>query len=389
MGLQRIVALTKTNSKKLIREPAVLFMLLLFPLVLTLAFGASFGALGGNQSTTYQIGVVDLSSAGTSGQWSQSLINGLTNTEILSVTIYQNNHTAQLDLVQGNLQAIMLIPADFEESCESFVTWPTDPSRWTNTTLPIYLDRGSIFATQAITPILRQVITSMIQDTSKSTTQTPIQIDIPSMVTSSRSTQFDYMTPGLFAFASIFLIMIVSSSFTSDRQNGLLRRINVTPTSSTEFMLSHTLSNMLTALLQAIIVFTAAYLIGFHSQASIIGILFAFTICLIFSLCNVGFGLITATIAKTEGAATGIAFMFVLPQMFLGTFVGLQTSGVTQLISRLVPSYYVTDALTSILLRGAPLTSPTILLDTIAVSIISLLVLLSGIILFKKFGRTN
>jgi ABC-2 type transport system permease protein len=183
--------------------------------------------------------------------------------------------------------------------------------------------------------------------------------------------------------------MMVSGSFTSDRQSGLLRRISVTPTTSTEFMLSHALSNMLTALLQAIIVFVTAYLMGFHSQANIPGIALAFVICLIFSLCNVGFGLITATIAKTEGAATGIAFMFVLPQMFLGTFVGLAMSGVAQFIGRFVPSYYVTDALTSLLLRGAPITSPAILLDVLVVSTTSLLVLLAGIILFRKFGRAN
>jgi ABC-2 type transport system permease protein len=307
----------------------------------------------------------------------------------LSVTNYLDNQTAQLDLIQGKLQAVVLIPIDFGESYESFLMWPNTPREWTNTTIPIYLDSGSIFATQAITPILKQVIVSMIQGTSKTISPTPIQIGIPSMVTSSKFTQFDYMAPGLFAFSSIFSIMMVSGSFTSDRQSGLLRRINITPTTSTEFMLSHAISNMVTALLQAMIVFSTAFLMGFHSQASVLGTFLAFIICLIFSLCNVGFGLITATIAKTEGAATGIAFMFVLPQMILGTFVGLAASGIAQFLSRFVPSYYVTDALTSILLRGAPVTSPTILLDMLAVSTSSLLVLLAGIVLFKKFGRVS
>ncbi len=386
MGLQRIIALIKTDLKKLTRDPAVLFMMFLFPLILTLAFGASFGAIGGNQSTTYEIGIVNLS-AGTSQQWSQTLITSLTNTKILSITNYQNNQTAQLDLIQGKIQAVMVIPTNFEDSCMSFSSWPNNPNKWINTTIPIYLDSGSLFATQAITPILKQAIVTMIQGTSQAITQTPVQIETPSMVASSKFTQFDYMAPGLFAFSSIFLIMMVSGSFTSDRQSGLLRRINVTPTTSTEFMLSHALSNMLTALLQAIIVFATAYLMGFHSQASIISIVFAFVICLIFSLCNVGFGLITATIARSEGAATGIAFIFLIPQMFLGTFVGFAMSAVTQLLGRFVPSYYVTDALTSLLLRGAPITSPTILLDLIVVSTTSLLVLLLGIILFKKFGR--
>ena len=41
-----------------------------------------------------------------------------------------------------------------------------------------------------------------------------------------------------------------------------------------------------------------------------------------FSLCNVGFGLIPATIAKFSNAAIGIAFICIPPQMFPRTFVG-------------------------------------------------------------------
>jgi hypothetical protein len=71
-------------------------------------------------------------------------------------------------------------------------------------------------------------------------------------------------------------------------------------------------------------------------------------------MCNVGFGLITATLAKSPGAATGISFIFIIPQMFLGTFVGFAMSPSAQAAGRFVPSYYVTDALTSLLLRGRP-----------------------------------
>jgi len=387
MKLQRIIALTKTDLKKLTREPEVLFMMLLFPLVLTLAFGTSFGALGGSQSTTYQIGVVDMNPTGPYKQWSQLLIDIMTNTKILSIKIYSNNQTAQLDLVQGKLQAVILIPINFGESCESFSRWPKNPSNWTNSTILLYLDSGSIFATQAVTPLIRQVIMATIQGDLQTAAPAPIHIGSPSMVSSSKFSLFDYMAPGLFAFASIFLIMNVSGSFTADRENGMLRRINVTPTTSAEFMLSHALSNMITALLQAMVVFAAAYLLGFHSQASMLGVVLAFVICLIFSLCNVGLGLVTATMAKTQGAATGIAFIFVIPQMFFGTFVGLAMSETAQTIGKFVPSYYVTDALTSILLRGAPIASPAILLDLLVTSAVSLLVLLSGIILFRKLGR--
>jgi hypothetical protein len=43
--MQRILALVKMELLKLIREPAILFLNMLFPAVLTLVFGLAFGAL--------------------------------------------------------------------------------------------------------------------------------------------------------------------------------------------------------------------------------------------------------------------------------------------------------------------------------------------------------
>ena len=103
-----------------------------------------------------------------------------------------------------------------------------------------------------------------------------------------------------------------------------------------------------------------------------------------FSLSNVGFGLITATIAKSSGAATGIAFLFVIPQLFLGTFVGASLSSAAQIAGQFVPSYYVTDALTSLFLRGASITSQAILLDLAVLSVSCVAILAVGIALYSK-----
>jgi len=63
-------------------------------------------------------------------------------------------------------------------------------------------------------------------------------------------------------------------------------------------------------------------------------------------------------------------------------------SPTVQVAGKFVPSYYVTDAITSLFVRGAPISSPTILLDLTVASICSVIVLLLGIILFRKYGKT-
>jgi hypothetical protein len=51
-----------------------------------------------------------------------------------------------------------------------------------------------------------------------------------------------------------------------------------------------------------------------------------------------------------------------------------------------VPSYYVTDALTSIFLRGAPLLSPVILMDLLVVAAVGVVTMVVGIVVFQRFG---
>lgn len=388
MNFQRVFALVKKDLKRLVREPAVLFMIILFPVIMTLAFGLAFGGVGGNQSATYPIGVVNKASTIQNQPWAQYFIGNLTNVKILKIQPYSNNETAQNDLIQGKISAIIIIPGDFEQSCDSYWSAPTSPNKWLNTTLQLFLDSGSIFATQAIQPIIQQTLMAAIYGQQITSSAIPIQIRSPLLIQASITTTFEFFAPGIFAFASIFLTMIVAGSFTLDRESGLLTRINVTPTTATEFMLSQAISNMVSALIQAILVFVMAYIVGYRPKGDIGTLTVAFILVLVFSLCNVGFGLITATLAKSPGAATGIAFIFIMPQMFLGTFVGAALSTTAQSVGKFVPSYYVTDALTSLFLRGAPISSPTILLDFTVVSATSIATLMIGILLFRKYGKT-
>jgi len=385
MNLQRVLALTKKEFKKTVREPAVLFMIFLFPVVFVFAFGVSFGGVGGSQTVTYQVGVVNLDQPGSLNA-SQILITTLSNTQIINLHVYANNQTAQADLSQGSIQAVMIIPADFSQSYASYQTAVDDPAKWTNSTVLLYLDKGSLIATQAIPPIIQQALSTTINPAEK-TIPTPIKLQTASLVEVKQTSALDFLAPGMFTFASIFLIMMVAQSFTTDRENGMMKRIRISPTTPTEFMTSQVISYMGIALIQASLVFVIMYLLGFRPDVGISEYVLAFVFVLVFSVSNVGFGLITATIAKSSGAATGLSFLFVLPQLFLGTFVGASLSSGAQIASKFVPSYYVTDALTSLFLRGAAITSPTILWNFAIVSATCIGILAAGIVLYDKYFK--
>jgi ABC-2 type transport system permease protein len=385
MNTQRVLALTKKEMKKTIREPAVLFMIFLFPIVFVFAFGASFGGFGGSQNATYQVGVVNLDSSANQ-QWSHVFTNNLSNLTILKVNVYSDNQSAQSDLSQGKIQAVVLIPRSFSDSITSYNAAPSQPSQWVNASVPLYLDKGSFVATQAIPPIFQQVLSSMLSQNQQET-PSPVQLQTASLIEVKQSSALDFIAPGMFTFASIFLIMMVAQSFTQDRENGMMKRIRISPTTPTEFMASQVISYMGIALIQAALVFAMTYAMGFKPAVGVPAYAFAFILVLVFSVSNVGFGLITASTAKSSSAATGLSFLFVLPQLFLGTFVGASLSGGAQIAGKFVPSYYVTDALNSVFLRGAPLGSLTILVDLAVVVVSCVAILVVGIILYAKYYK--
>jgi ABC-2 type transport system permease protein len=191
------------------------------------------------------------------------------------------------------------------------------------------------------------------------------------------------LVPGIIAYACIFIIMTIAQSFTDERQEGLLRRMNTTPMTASEFMGSHITTNMIIAILQVIVVIILAFLIGFRPNTGVEGILLALPIAASFSLSSVGLGLITATVSKTSEAATGLSFVFILPQMLLGTFIPITET--TRPIASFIPSYYMVDALT--LIFGGNWSNTRILLDIGVISIVSVAIVALGILLFRKYGN--
>lgn len=386
MKTQRIRALTGKELKKTIREPAALFMIFLFPIMFVLAFGASFGGVGTEQ-VSYHVGVVNMDQTNAGVPHSQLFLNTLTDTQILNLQTYTDKQTAQMDLSQGKIQALIVIPAEFTQSVTSYQTAPNNPNEWINITVSLYLDKGSISATQAISPIIQQAL-SVITDQAQQAPATPLSIETASIVEVEQTSALDFIAPGMFTFASIFLIMMVAQSFAQDRENGMMKRIRVTPVTSTEFITSQTLAYLSIALIQAALIFAMTYALGFQPNVGIPAYAFAFVLVTVFSLSNIGFGLITATVAKSSNAATGISFLFVLPQLFVGTFVGASLSEAAQVAGKFVPSYYVTDTLTTVFLRGAPLSSPTILFNFAIVSGSCIAILAAGIIVYNKYYKS-
>jgi ABC-2 type transport system permease protein len=374
----------KKDLKKTHREPAVLFLLIVFPIVLTFVFGLAFGGIGGGTTTSFDVGVLNLDATSPQADWSDAFADNLTDSGVFFVQNFDDNVSGQAALLQGNLDAFIVIPEGFGDSIVSYYSSPVDPSAWTKTTIGLYVDSGSLMAVSAVPPLVQQVLMKTIFGSEAMTIGLPIEIGSPALVESSTFTQWDFMAPGIFAFAAIFLTMIVAQSMTYERDEGLLRRLRTTPVSSADYMISQTLTYMIIAVIQVALVLLSSFAIGYRPAIGPAGIVFTFVIALAFSLVAVGFGLIAAAISKSAEVSTGVSFIFIMPQMFFGTFMPL--GGATEIIAKFMPSNYVTDALTTLFLRGAPITTPVIWFNLAIVSSVGILLVALGIYLFERYG---
>ncbi len=384
MRFQRVKALAKKEVRKIFRDPAVVFMIIMFPVVFVSAFSMSFGEADATQPS-YTVGVV-LASHNNSTDYARGLIEALSATGVLKPQEYLNNQVAQEDLTQGRIQAVLVIPENIEESLTTYRSDPENPGKRINATISLYLDRGSVITTQVIPTVLKQAVDAFT-GVSRSCSASPIKVEVASLVKVRQAMSLEFIAPGMFTFASIFLIMMVAQTFTQDRESGMLKRVMTTPTTPAEFMTSYVLTYAIIALIQALILFTVMHLIEFRPSMGVPTYLLAFTAVLIFSLSNVGFGLIAATISKSPGAATGASFIFVIPQLFLGAFIAFSLSPTARLASMFITSYYVTDALTTLFLCEAAPTSPTVLLDLFVITTSSIIVLLVGVLLYRGYYR--
>lgn len=204
--------------------------------------------------------------------------------------------------------------------------------------------------------------------------------DMPGM------TVFDYFAPALFGYACIWIILTVSLTLAEDREGGLIKRLNTTPTTSGEFFVSQIVSNTLIAFFQVAIVTVLVLTLGYRPDNGAAGFLLAYVFVGFLAVCSVGLGLITATITKSSNAVSGVAMIFLLPQMLFGANLGIPTTGSFEVIARMMPNYYATNSLYWIF-WGAPLTEITIWIQFAILAIISIVVVIIGIQLFKRFGK--
>ncbi len=195
-------------------------------------------------------------------------------------------------------------------------------------------------------------------------------------------TIFEIMVPGLLAYGCLLTILDVASSVAGGRELGLQRRINTTPLTSTEFISSQIISYTIKPLLQLLLGLGMALIVGYRPANTAVGYLLVIVFLVILTFCCVGLGLITANFAKSAGAASGLAFIFIVPQQIFATFIPPEFMGAGT-FKWIFPSFYATDGL-GLIFAGTPLTDSRIWIRLGILFAISIVIYVIGIFVYEK-----
>jgi len=193
---------------------------------------------------------------------------------------------------------------------------------------------------------------------------------------------FEYLLPGVMGYAVIYMGMMVALGLVEYREAGLLKRVETTPVSPSEYLGSHIVANMVIATFQGLIVLLVARLTGYEPLGGLVGVLLAALFLALLAVTAVGLGLITAALAKDTGTASGLSIIYILPMMMFGALLAVFDE-TTRTIAKFTPNYYVSDSLSEIFHEGN-VSGQVVWQNLLILATITLVVVVIGIQLFKR-----
>ena len=326
----RVLAIALKSLSQLANDRRTAAFVIVVPLMLILIFGYGFGGQPSHIATA----VVNADRGPAGGVLLSNLPEG-----ILDLTNVATPSAAEGAVSNGTSWAAIVIPASFSQDLLAG-----------NATFLLYLDGSSPTVAQAV---LGAVQAAVQKSASRGSLRVPVVASADYVYGSADTSFIDALAPGVMALVAVFATTVLSILvLVREKSAGLLERLFATPLRPRELVLGHSLSLLVVAAGQSVVVFLAAVLIF---QASFVGdIALAFGVLLLFALGNIGLGLLISSIAQSEFQAVQLIPFLIFPQLFFaGALFPLVSIPVAvRPVSVVLPLTYASDALRSILLRG-------------------------------------
>jgi len=364
----RLLALAIRSLKETYRDPLALGFLLGFPLVFMLLFGSIFSS---DELPNFAVGVIDEDNTA----MSQAFVDqALPMVPVLEISSYDDTDTALKDLKFGELNAYIVIPPGFGQQVSS---------NWQGAKADILLnmtyDESDLTISEQLISIINEVTRAFAR------VEVPVTVTAEPIYVETEINYIDFIGPGIIVFGILIIIPTAARTMVSDKEKGMLARLLTTPAHPTDFILGYSVSLILIAAAQILIIMLAAWLFGLN----IIGNPFlAFLVFLLTSICCIGIGMVVASVTRTENQAEPLCWLFAMPLAAIsGCWFSIEMMpSYLRAVAYAFPFAHTIDAARAILIRGVGLEAVSydiIFLAGWAVAIFAI-----GVLLFRRSMRS-
>lgn len=359
MNPLRVAAVFRRIVAQFRRDPRSLALLFLAPLAIIALLG---WVLGSQQATAARVAVINDSAVPGSGALVVRLQSALEGQPGITIDrSVADDSTARQMLKDKKLDLVVVLPADFslQNRKIDLLTLGLNPS-----------------GEASVLPAVQKALLSAVADTAGAALPA---IERATVYGSPNATQLDSLAPVVVGFFAYFFVFILTGiSFLRERIGGTLERLLATPVSRAEIVLGYSLGFGFFATLQVAIVL--AFVLGRLDipalgpvPAFAIGLgvhtagnpLISYLLVLVLGLGAVSLGIFLSTFARTELQILQFIPIVIVPQGLLGGFFwpieGLPS--LLQPVARILPVTYAIDGLRQVMIAGADLSSPQVLLD--------------------------
>lgn len=154
--------------------------------------------------------------------------------------------------------------------------------------------------------------------------------------------EIEHLTPGITVFGLSFMTLFSSTLIAKDRESALLQRLYTTPLTAADFILGYTLPNIPIAMVQCVVCYLVAFLLGLPVTVNIV---YAVLLIIPISVFQIALGLLCGSIfnSKQVGGICG-ALLTNVSAWLSGIWFDLDlVGGVFQKIANTLPFVHAVE----------------------------------------------
>ena len=212
-----------------------------------------------------------------------------------------------------------------------------------------------------------------------------VALDVEPLGQYAPQTEFDAYAPGMMVFAILLLIPQTAMLVGRELRWGTLRRLQLSTLKTWELFLGIALAQAVVAVVQVVVMFLTALLMGYHAQGSLLA---AILIGLLLSAGSIGMGLVLACFISNDSEALNTGGTVSMLQVFLsGAFFAINGPAMFKIgnhavgLFDLLPATHAMQALQQVLTGGASL--PQVGFRLTATAVLSVLYFMLGVVIFE------